>query len=141
MTGPKQLTVSVAESRSSSAPPDVTIARVAGTNYAKLSWLHVLEANYYEVWRATAPYFNPPGAGNEIREINAGPYGVGQTVTYTDDGVDRYAGDGTIPTVQQVIGDVNVNYFWVVRSRNTGGEVSGNSNRVGEFDFNLVPGS
>jgi hypothetical protein len=121
-------------------PPDVAIKRVAGTNNVELSWLHVLEANYYDVWRGTAPYFNPPGQGNKIKEINAAPYGQGQTVRYTDTGADNYPGDGTIPTVQ-VIGDVATNYFWVVRSRNTGGEISDNSNRVGEFDFRLAAGS
>ena len=91
------------------------------------------------MWHATAPYFDPAlGGGSQIADVDGAPFGTGE-VSYIDDGVDRYAADGTIDTVQ-VIGIAAVNYYWVVRSH-CGGTPSGNSNRVGEFDFALTPGS
>lgn len=125
-----------------SAPvaPWINVARVSSTNNAVLSWEHMDENDAYQVWRGTAPYFDPAqGQGNQIAYIPAGPYGSGAIIDYTDDGVDRYADDGSLPTVQ-VIGDPATNYFWVVRGQNGEG-VSENSNRVGEFDFALVAGS
>lgn len=124
-----------------SAPeaPTVEIARVIGTNNARLSWYHMLEADSYEVWRGTAPFFDPPGEGNQIKDIPKGGAGDGTPFEYIDDGVDRYYGEGDpqLPAVQ-VIGDTATNYFWVVRSRNAGGEVSGPSNRVGVYTFMLA---
>jgi len=55
-----------------------------------------------------------------------------QELVYLDDGATP------LPAVE-VIGDVAHQYFWVVRGANDNG-VSDNSNRVGEFDFALVPG-
>ncbi len=122
--------------------PWISVARMPNTPNALLSWEHVIESEAYQVWRGTAPYFEPgSGAGNQIRYIPAGAYGQGSIIEYTDDGVDRYAagtGDPLLPTVQ-VIGDPATNHFWVVRGQNGDG-VSGNSNRVGEFDFALVQG-
>ncbi len=77
---------------------------------------------------------------NRIDDIYAKPYGVGATVSFVDDGTDRYAADGVVPPVM-VIGDVQTNYFWVVQARNSSGGVSGVNNIVGEFDFGLVKGS
>lgn len=48
--------------------------------------------------------------------------------------------DPQLPTVPKIIGDPAINYYWVVRGQSLDG-VSGNSNRVGEFDFALVAGS
>ena len=120
--------------------PEIAVERVLNTHNARLSWLHVIESTAYQVWRGTSPYFDPDaGQGNQIQEIPAAPFGQGTIVLFTDDGVDHYPADGTIPPVT-VIGNVTTNYFWVVRGANSDG-VSGNSNLVGEFDFQLVPGS
>ncbi len=64
--------------------------------------------------------------------VDAGFVGGGASFAFVDDG------ESSSPAVQ-IIGDAASNYFWVLRSRNGDG-VSGLSNRVGEFDFNLVPG-
>jgi len=122
------------------APYVFSIARNGST--VDLKWYAASDCTAYEVWRGTAPYFNPAlGQGNKIVDF-ANIYGEGGTVLYTDDGIDRYsagAGDPLLAPVQ-VIGNVNINYFWVARGRNGDG-VSDISNRVGEFDFRLVPGS
>jgi hypothetical protein len=125
---------------SAAVPPEIDIARVAGTNNAALNWWHLEENEGYQVWRDVAPYFDPgAGEGNQVAYRSAASCGSPCFITVIDDGVDRYAADGTLPTVQ-VIGDVAVNYFWVVRGQNGEG-ASGNSNRAGEFDFGLVKGS
>ena len=122
---------------------DLSAAVEAGATDATLAWLHRPEDPYYEVWRGSAPYFDPAaGEGNQVAEIECESCLSGAAVSYTDDGADGYYAepdDPQLPAVQ-VIGDVTTNYFWVVRGR-SGGHVSGNSNRVGEFDFALAPGS
>lgn len=112
-------------------PPAVTI-KAAGAN-AALSWLHQLDSAQYEVWRDTTPYFDPAaGQGVQVTTRDAGFVGRGASFTFGDDGT-------TPPPAVKIIGDTAVNYFWVLRSRNGDG-VSALSNRVGEFDFALVPG-
>ena len=120
-------------------PPYIFIMRSGSS--AKLSWEHVLESDYYEVWRSDGlPYFDPAASqGNRIADLPAGAYGAGSIVEYPDDGIDRFAADGTVGPVT-VIGDPAHNYFWVVRGRNGDG-ASEPSNRVGEFDFAVVKGS
>ena len=119
---------------------DVAIARVVNTNTARLSWTPIDPTTSYQVWRATAPYFDPAlGGGNQIADVNGVAFGTDDEVFYIDNGVDYYPADGTVGPVT-VIGNAAVNYYWVVRSH-CGGTPSINSNRVGEFDFALTPGS
>jgi hypothetical protein len=120
-------------------PPYVLIARNGSA--VDLTWDHVIEAKYYEVYRGAAPYFDPAlGQGNRIKDVNCIWCGNGTILVAQDTGIDEYAGDGVVPMVQ-VVGDVANNYFWAVRSRNEANEVSGIQNRVGEFDFRLVAGN
>lgn len=120
--------------------PWISIERITGTNNIELSWEHAFENDGYQVWRGTAPYFDPGlGQGNQILYQPKGP---GGTLTFTDTGVDWFysaPADPQLPAVQ-VLGNPAVNYFWVVRGQ-SGPDVSANSNRVGEFDFGLTPGS
>ena len=107
---------------------------------AKLTWPHQLDSASYEVWRGTTPYFDPAaGQGVLISTVNPGLAGDGASFSVIDNGVNP-------PAQWPLFGDPAHNYFWVVRSRNgdgvsanTGG--STNTNRKGEFDFQLVPGS
>ncbi len=118
------------------------ICSTNASNVICLYWPHVgQDAAFYEIYRSNQPYPQPgvPPA-NRIMDLPAGAYGQGSTVSYLDDGLDNYAGDGTIATVQ-VVGDVQNNYFWVVQSRSGSNETSGGSNWVGEFDFSLTKGS
>ncbi|MGQ9768289.1 MAG: C25 family cysteine peptidase [Anaerolineae bacterium] len=110
-------------------PPTVAIA-ARGAD-AVLSWPHSLDAAQYEVWRDMAPYFEPDAAVL-VTTQDAGFVGAGASFEFADDGASP-------PPPAQVIGDPAANYFWVLRSRNGDG-VSELSNRVGEFDFALVPG-
>ncbi len=113
-------------------PPEVTV--VAEGTSAGLSWPHRLDSASYEVWRGTAPYFDPESRGRAGGQRGRGlPRGrAGPDMAFTD--------DGTVPPpAVTIIGDPATNYFWVMRSRNGDG-VSGVSNRVGEFDFELVAG-
>lgn len=112
-------------------PPQVTV-EAKGAD-AMLSWSHQLDSSQYEVWRGTAPYFDPDAAeGALVSTVDAGFVGAGAAFSFTDDGA-------TPPPPVQIIGDPATNYFWVVRSRNRDA-TSGLSNRVGEFDFALVAG-
>lgn len=113
--------------------PALTIATGAGA--AALSWPHQLDSASYEVWRGTAPYFDPAaGGGVLVTTAEAGFRGAaGPPIIFDDDG--SLPGPGAVT----VIGDPATNYFWLVRARNGDG-VSGFSGRAGEFDFALAPG-
>ncbi len=115
------------------AAPTLTIA--ASTDAAGLSWPHQLDSAAYEVWRATAPYFDPAAdEGVLVTTVEAGFRGAaGPPIAFADDGT--LPGPGAVT----VIGDPGTNYFWLIRARNGDG-VSGPSNRTGEFDFALTPG-
>lgn len=121
-------------------PYGLTIVRNGSA--ADLKWYSASDCTDYEVWRGTTPYFDPAsGQGNKIDSFR-NIWGGNGTVPYTDGGIDWYSAGFDDPLLDpvQVIGNVNINYFWVVRGRD-GDSVSDNSNRVGEFDFRLVPGS
>ncbi len=87
----------------------------------RLSWPHQPPDTSYQVWRDTSPHFEPAAEGTLVETLTA----TGDPMTYDDAGR---------------IGDPDVNHFWVVRGVVAGG-ASGPSNRVGEFDFELTPGS
>lgn len=102
----------------SAVAPALQIA--AGGANVQLSWTHLAPNQKYQVWRDTAPYFNPAQSqGTLLTTLNATP----GTITYPDLG--RIGG---APDFYLVRG-------WVV------GEPSGPSNRVGEFSFSLTPGN
>ncbi len=116
----------------------------------KLSWLHSATAiTLYQVWRSEAPYFVPPAAGTMIDSVTfpSGPYGLDTPFAYVDNGACGYfIVNGAPQTCKPqsppvtVLGDVDHNYFWVVRAGDPTPDYEYN-NRVGEFDFALVPGS
>lgn len=112
-------------------PPAVGIA--PGDDSVVLSWPHASDAVQYEIWRDTEPYFDPAeGEGKQVTTVDAGFISGGTPFTFND--------DGTLPPPPvQIYGDPDINYFWVLRARNSDG-ASGVSNRVGEFDFRLAPG-
>ena len=85
-----------------------------------LRWQHVPPNEKYEIWTATDPYFDPP-EGTPLDTLAATP----GAMTYPDHGSS---------------GDPLVNHFYLVRGVIAGG-ASGPSNRVGEFDYQLVPGN
>ncbi len=112
--------------------PSLTIAGEGSA--ARLSWPHQAANQTYQVWReADQPYFDPDGGqGTHIADVAAGSALAGEPLVYVD--------DGTTPAPPvAIIGDPSHQYFWVVRGVNGAG-VSDSSNRVGEFDFVLVPG-
>ena len=76
----------------------------------------------YGIWRSTQPYFDPDATNCNCTKID-------ETAALSCPG--RLA---ITP-----IGDVNNNYFYLVRAQNSAGW-SPVSNRTGEFDFALTPG-
>jgi len=103
------------------APDPLTIER-SGSADVLLRWQHIDPNTAYEIWRDTAPYFDPDqGEGSKI---STEPATTGE-MTYPDAGV---------------VGDPAQNHFYVVRGYVNSG-ASGPSNQVGEFDFELVPGN
>ena len=101
------------------ATPAATAVSIsqAGTQ-VQLDWSDVPGSSEYNVYRSSnAPYFTP-----------APP---------------PYAGDVSSPWLDPdttSIGDAANNYFYVVQAANACGDTA-DSNRVGEFDFTLVPGT
>ena len=113
--------------------PDVGIAYgVSGG--VDLGWPHLEPDATYQVWRGAGPYFDPDveGEGVQVGTVDA------ETAGYAPDDPAGFTDDGAAGGVQ-VVGDADHGFFWVVRGANWRG-ASPNSNRVGEFDFALVPG-
>lgn len=100
-------------------PPEVSIRRTGSD--VSLSWSVMPDADYYEVWRSiNAPYFSP---GAQCSSAPACTLVAG--LAYKDPGA---------------IGAAAQNYAYLVLSADAYGR-SSQSNRVGEFDFNLTRGN
>lgn len=96
---------------------DISISMLDATT-AQLNWTAVAGAETYNIYRDPAPYFSPAPP----------PYDtVSPPATSYDD-----AG---------AIGDWNINHYYVLTVSCSVTIEGDSSNRVGEFDFNLVPGS
>jgi hypothetical protein len=113
----------------SPAPPNVVISRTG--EGVTLRWGHVaadtrgqaLEVVRYDVWRSAAPYFVP--SGNPYAAVQPPPAAqAGDPVIYADASLPA-SGSGR---------------FYVVRAVSATGQASADSNRVGVFVFQLVPG-
>ena len=107
--------------------PVVTITRVGDA--VQLDWPDVTldvagqptDVSGYRVYRSTDPYFK-----SHVSNRIAAP-AVSELTDADIGGAD-------------VIGDVTANYFYLVRTVDAEGILSVNANRVGEFDFAIVPG-
>ncbi len=95
--------------------PVVTIAR-SGNNVV-LNWSSLPGAAQYRVHRSTQAYFTP---------VNATALVTQTALTYTD---------------PNAIGNPAVNYFYGVTALDAQGRETVLANRVGEFDFALLPGA
>jgi hypothetical protein len=105
-----------------STPGNLAIAAANATTVA-LSWASATGASQYEVWTAEGdPYFDPTGKAC----ASPAPYDC-STVA----GLSHNAAD---------LGSAAVNHSYVVRAANSCGQPSGASNRVAEFEFELVEG-
>jgi hypothetical protein len=104
------------------APLSVTNLTISKSgNDAVLSWSHTQpEVTQYQVWRSTQPYFTPGDALSVKIGSKTSPFTT--TVTYIDNGA---------------IGDVDNNFYYVVKAVNSFGLVSMVSNRVGAFNYQL----
>lgn len=100
-----------------SAPtsPTLAIEKLTATT-ARLSWTGVAGAADYQLFRDPYAYFTPGGA----------PHASTGSLSFDDSGA---------------LGDSAVNHFYVVRAVCDNGFESAASNRVGEFDFDLYPGT
>ena len=96
--------------------PQITISAL-NTQDLRLTWVHDNDVSYYRVWRGTDPYFIPTGDPETV--LSASPW------QYDDTGA---------------LGDASVNYFYLVDDVLSDGILS-TSNRTGEFDYTLLPGS
>ena len=101
--------------------PPLVSAAAGGGSTVTLSWKHVSQYSGYQVRRSTRPYF----AWNDGAPAGTltGPFSA-QVAIDDDEGA---------------IGNVGVNYFYMVRGVNADAATA-DSNRVGEFDFALAPG-
>ena len=102
----------------------VVTARRNGSSIV-LTWAHASANASYQVWQGFSPYF-APSSGSIV--------GDGATGNCVNNGVTVTC------TAASAIGNSSINHFYVVRAFNSGG-TSADSNRVGKFDFGLVPGS
>ena len=114
-------------------PQALVVTAVRTGNQVKLSWDTVSKDIFganptvtnYGIWRSTRPYFDPDAANCNCTK-------VAETTNL------NWNDDGSVGPIIP-IGDVNNNYFYVVRAQNSAGW-STSSNRTGEFDFALRPG-
>jgi len=72
----------------------------------------------YRVYRDTTPYFTPSDDNCIASNVSG--------TSYTDPGT---------------VGDPDTNYYYVVEAVDASSRLSGVSNRIGEFDFALTPGT
>jgi len=91
---------------------DLSISKLTATD-ARLSWTATPGASTYELYRDSAPYFNPANP----------PYQSLPGLSFDDLGA---------------LGDVNTNHYYVVKATYANGSQSERSNRVGEYDYPLV---
>jgi hypothetical protein len=91
--------------------PTLSISRL-NTTTAQLSWSSVSGIAVYELYRDTDPYFTPSDPAHHSTT----------SLSYNDAGA---------------LGDTSTNYYYALRSACENGFQSANSNRVGEFDFEL----
>jgi len=113
-----------------SPPPPIApiVSASRSGNDVVLSWPHRSQNASYQIWRDTAPYFTPSESG--VRIADGMP--PAPDCTYAD---------GMITcTDSEIIGDPALNRFYLVRAFDAAG-ASADSNRVGEFDFAMEPGS
>jgi hypothetical protein len=82
-------------------------------NNVVLTWTAATGATSYKVYRDTTPYFTPGAI-----------YATTGALTYTD---------------TAIIGDPNTNHYYLVAASNSNSDTLC-ENRVGEFDYSLVPG-
>jgi len=119
-TAQAQRTVLSPDTRASQADNSV-----AASNDLILSWSGVstdskgryVKIDHYNVYRSTSPYFVPT-------QFNL--YGISFGTTFTDPGV---------------LGNPDVNYFYVVTAVDSNGVESAVSGRIGEVEFNIQPGA
>lgn len=93
------------------AAPTLTISKLNASD-ARLSWTAVAGVSGYQLYRDTTPYFTPSVA-----------YQATSSLSYDDLGV---------------LGNPATNYFYTLKATCPNGFLSQASNRVGEFDFELL---
>ncbi|MCX6032250.1 MAG: S8 family serine peptidase [Chloroflexi bacterium] len=101
--------------------PVVSIAQTGGD--VVLRWLHAPANATYEVWQSAAPYFTPGGVGATVIAHGAAP--------------ECTNADGAITCTDA--GAIGADYAYVVRAANALGAWA-DSNRVGKFEFDIIPG-
>jgi len=118
LNGTAYLTATVTASPSANPVflPLVT-ASVQANNTLRLSWNNETGYTHYQVWRSTAPYFDP--GGTDAGWVNGAPW------QFDDVGA---------------LGDAAENHFYRVVGVKSDGSAT-ISPRTGEFDFALSPGS
>ena len=101
-----------------SAIGDLTVQLSVSDIY--LEWSHAgdnVAIDHYVVYRATDPGFTAAAAGDSINGT--------KSTTYLDPGA---------------AGTVGTNYFYVVKATDPSRNLAEDSNRVGEFDRNVIAG-
>lgn len=100
------------------APSLLSIALQPNLTTARLSWPVFTDAPAVALYRDPAPYFTPapPPYVTVLLPV----------VSYDDAGA---------------VGDPAINHYYVSRAECASGLASAHSNRVGEFDYTLVPGT
>ena len=105
--------------------PDPTLVARKSDNDVILTWLSLGgNADHYEVYRSTQPYFTPDSPDAEWRADRPAPP-LGGELSYQDD---------------DVLGEPGVSYFYLVRAA-MGDHHYSASNHVGAFNFALRPGT
>jgi hypothetical protein len=106
-------------------PTEILALSVTGGTHLLFTWRSMDGVDGYNVYRGTTSTFTPDysGGSNRVGYLVNDQNGSAPDVQWTDNG--------------DVAGNSVINYFYVVTCVNSSGE-SAPSNRVGEFDYQLV---
>ncbi|MCP4168040.1 MAG: S8 family serine peptidase [Chloroflexi bacterium] len=106
---------------------DLTL--IVQNNNASLQWLHKdSTVQHYEVYRSTnSPCWNPGTSTCSKLGVDVMSGALNTQMHYLDE--------------NSGLGDISINYFYIVLAVNSTGQKSDLSNQVADFDFALMPGS
>ena len=103
-------------------PPTTMTESILDASDMHLAWTHHTANSFYEVWRSQTPYFQAGDNGSQLLSTLQAVDGVFE---YTDD---------------HVVGDPDLQHYYLLRTANACGDYAPSGPRSGEFDFALVPG-
>jgi len=104
-------------------PAPEGIAMDVENDVVEITWTAVSDAQGYQIYRSTSPYFAPTRYTTLLADT--------AVATFTDDISNK---------TKTVTNDVQ-NYYYLIRTADTTGNLSLSQQHIGVFDFSITPGS